>query len=302
MNESFSQPVKCLALAIHPHYHRAEEALALIDQAAKKHGIEVVRFNNDGVLPENSSCRAIVSVGGDGTLLAAVHRTYPSDIPVWGVNVGHLGFLTTSGMDGIEPGMEALSRGAYAVERRSMIEADAFVGSETPVHTVALNDIVIHRDITKGQLTLNVDLNGRFLASYEGDGLIVATPTGSTAYALSAGGPILSPGLAALLLTPVCSPSLSARSLVFDDSSELAIRPKFISPGALVQITADGQPAALIKGGTDWQDINRDNRYKVIVRRSDRTAGLVRFQEVVFSDVLRDKLGWAGVSPLRRTT
>jgi NAD kinase len=179
MNKANSQSVTRLALAIHPHYHRAEEALSLIDGAAKRHGIEVLKFDGGNALPSNPSCQAVVSVGGDGTLLAAVHRAHPSDIPVWGINVGHLGFLTTSGLEEIESGMAALSKGEYLVERRSMIEADAYMPPEQQVHMVALNDIVIHRDITKGQLTIQAELDGRFLASYDGDGLIVATPTGS---------------------------------------------------------------------------------------------------------------------------
>jgi NAD+ kinase len=300
MTEPECRSVKRIALSIHPYYRRAEEALALIDSAASKFKIEIVRLEEDSG-PIEPSCQVAVSVGGDGTLLAAVHRAYPSDIPVWGINVGHLGFLTTSGLDGIEAGIECLASGKYVVERRSMLAAEAFKPDGSSVSMVALNDIVIHRDITTGQLGLEAELDGRFLVSYEGDGLIVATPTGSTAYGLSAGGPILSPALKAFLLTPICSHSLSARSLVYDDGSELIIRPLFISPGALCHATADGHAMLMMEGSSDWRELDYDDGYRVVIRRAEKTAGLVRFGEVVFSDVLRDKLGWAGVSPLRRT-
>jgi NAD+ kinase len=272
-----------------------------MSSTAARYGIDVAPLMEGIPIPCNPPCQVAVSVGGDGTLLAAVRRAYPADIPVWGINVGHLGFLTASGLDEIESGVEALSRGNYTVEHRSMIEAEVHVSSDQTVHMMALNDIVVVRDITAGQLSLEAELDGRFLASYDGDGLIVATPTGSTAYALSAGGPVLSPSLQALLLTPISPHSLSIRSLVFSDSSSLVIKPIFISPGAVARVTADGQLMLNMTGGTDWQDVNQGNGYSVAVRRAKRTAGLVRFHDVIFSDVLRDKLGWAGESPLRRT-
>jgi NAD+ kinase len=301
MIQSKLQPVSRIALVIHPQYQRAEEALRLIDEAAKRHGVAVVRVNGGEALPTDPPCQVVVSVGGDGTLLAAARRAYPADIPVWGINVGHLGFLTTSGLDTIDEGIESLAKGKYWVERRSMIDAEASGPSGKKVQMVALNDVVVHRDITSGQLSLEAELNGRHLANYDGDGLIVATPTGSTAYALAASGPILSPTLAALLLTPICSHSLSARSLVFDDTSVLTIRPRFLSPDAVAIVVADGQGMMRMEGGHDWRNLQQESGYSVVLRRAERTAGLVRFNEVVFSDVLRDKLGWAGVSPLKRT-
>lgn len=296
-----SVPVKRLAVLIHPHHLRAEEAIKKLDKAGKESGIEMIQLSSENEFFPENFCQAAVSIGGDGTLLAAVRFAFPRDIPVWGINVGHLGFLTTSGLDEIEFGIKSLARGEYSVERRAMIEADIRISAEQAIHTVALNDIVVHRDITSGQLALEAELDGRFLAIYEGDGLIAATPTGSTAYALSCGGPILFPAMSALLLTPICSHSLSARSLVFDDKSELCIKPKFLSPNAVVHVTADGQSAAKIVGPSDWHDIEIETQNIISIRRAAKTVGLVRFQDFVFSDVLRDKLGWAGTSPLRRT-
>jgi NAD+ kinase len=300
MTNPVSPPVKRLALTTHPHHTRAEEAVKLVSAAAKRHGIDVFYLHETDTHQSVADYQVAVSVGGDGTLLATVRTACPDDVPVWGINVGHLGFLTTSGLDEIESGIEALSRGDYSVEMRSMIDAEAHMMSGVTVKMTALNDIVIARDISTGQLALEVELDGRFLASYDGDGLIAATPTGSTAYALSAGGPVLSPSIKALLLTPISPHSLSIRSLVFADSSQLSIKPRYISPGAVLRILADGMSMLDMTGGRDWQDVDAGNGVNIVIRKSERTAGLVRFHDVIFSDVLRDKLGWAGESPLRR--
>jgi NAD+ kinase len=302
VDRPMSQPVRKAGIVIHPHYLRAREALDLVDLACKNHGIELYRVSEDPASCFPDSCQAIVSVGGDGTLLAAVHKAYPSDIPVWGVNVGRLGFLTASGLEEIESGIQALSKGEYTVEYRAMIEGEIRGPSMDPVHMIALNDIVIHRDISRGQVDIEVELDGHFLAMYEGDGLIVSTPTGSTAYALSAGGPILSPELQAILLTPICSHSLSARSLVVSDSRVLTIRPKWQSPGAMTHVTADGRTSFMMKGGMQWGNLEVDGGYTVLVYKSKMKAGLVRLHEVIFSEVLRDKLGWEGTCALTRTT
>ncbi len=284
---------------MHPQSRRAEEAVNTLKAAAKRHGIEVVHANEMPVESGDAPCDMVVSIGGDGTLLAAARQAYPAHLPAWGINVGRLGFLTTSGTDEIEAGIERIARGDYTVEQRALLEAKVTGGMAGEMDLVALNDIVLHRRSAAGLLTLDCELNGRFLQTYESDGLVVATPTGSTAYSLAAGGSILSPTLKAFIITPICPHSLSARSLVVDDSSVVVIKPRFEHPEDVITVTADGQTHSQLHAQRCTPKSGGDAGYAVTIRRAEENAGLVRFDEVIFSDVLRDKLGWAGGAPLR---
>jgi len=298
-----SAPIKRVGLTVHPMQDRAQDAVERLKKAAESNGIGIIELGHD---PENScsadskSCEAVVSIGGDGTLLAAVRWAYPSNVPVWGINVGDLGYLTTSGTDDIEELTGKLSRGEYWVEDRTMVEGIVNGGSK---RLLALNDIVVHRHVPGGGLMmLDVQLNGRFLATYEADGLIISTPTGSTGYNMSAGGSILSPDLKAFILTPICAHSFSARSLVVDDSSELIVRPRLKYENEVAFATADGQEIAeLVNCPTRDDDKAKEfcTNCEVVVKRGERPAGLIRFDEVFFSDVLRDKLSWAESAPKR---
>jgi NAD+ kinase len=327
MSARSAVPVTRLAVLAHPQQSYAEAALARLRESAARRRIEIVELQESPGALSDRPCQVVVSVGGDGTLLAAVRHAYPADIPVWGVNVGQLGFLTTSGIDEIEAHVGRLAEGRYWVESRAMIEAVIECGKGFETRLVALNDIVVHRQVPGGGLMmLDCELDDRFLATYEADGLIVSTPTGSTGYTLSAGGSILSPTLPAFIITPICAHSFSSRSLVVDDSSVLVVRPRLKSEGEVAFATADGQAVATLSncavrtvergdssmirstGGSAGASPSRPHRgedgpdfCKVILRKAGRSAGLVRFDEVFFSDVLRDKLGWAEGAPGNRT-
>lgn len=294
MNSANSKPVNCLGLAVHPKALRASDALDSLSRACDKNGIELYPIGDKQILDANSRCDAVASVGGDGTLLSALHRAYPANIPIWGINVGHLGFLTTSGISEIEDGVSRLKKGEYQIEYRAMISAEIRNSKEISSGLVALNDIVLQRKSTSGIAIFDAELDGRYLASYEVDGLIIATPTGSTAYSLSAGGSILSPTLKAFMVTPICAHSLSARPLVFPDSSVLKITPRFDDFNETILVLIDGRETARLSPDTG-------KSHSVVFGKAPRDAGLLRFGEVVFSDVLRDKLGWAGGSPLGKT-
>lgn len=288
------KPVKTLGLAVHPSSPFSDDAVKALRAAANARGIELLPLDDGNTPGSGDACEIVASVGGDGTLLAAARRACPQGIPVWGINIGHLGYLTTSGTDEIDAGMEKLAKGKYTVEPRTMLAAEVRGVLDGESHLIALNDIVIHRKAIAGIIALDAELNGRYLQTYEGDGLVIATPTGSTAYSMSAAGSILSPTLRAFILTPICPHSLSARSLVVDDTSEVLIRPRFEHPDDLITVIADGQTASVIHAPD-----GRSAESAVIIKRSDQDAGLVRFEDVVFSDVLRDKLGWAGGAALR---
>lgn len=295
-------PVTRVGLDVHPFRELAAEAVDRFRHAAENHGIEIADLDKSPHDLDNPPCQAVVSIGGDGTLLAAVRSAYPSNIPVWGINVGDLGYLTTSTTDEIEAGVGHLAKGEYFIETRTMIEAavKGKTGGETRL--VALNDIVVHRRVPGGGLMiLDAELDGRFLATYECDGLIISTPTGSTGYNISAGGSILSPTLPAFIITSICAHSFSARSLVVDDSSILVIRPILKMPGEVAFATADGQEIAELVDCPVRSSKKTTDGCTITVRRAERPAGLVRFDEVFFSDVLRDKLRWAEGTSHNRT-
>ncbi|MCX6646983.1 MAG: NAD(+)/NADH kinase, partial [bacterium] len=232
--------------------------------------------------------------GGDGTLLAAIRSAYPNNIPVWGINVGDLGYLTISSVDEIGKCIKLLAKGEYWVEPRAMIEAVISDRNGQQKSLIAFNDIVVHRQVPGGNLiVLNVQLDGHFLGAYEADGLIFATPTGSTAYNLSAGGSILSPNVAAFIITPICAHSFSARSLVIDDSRILVVNPMIKMPGDVILVTADGQEIASLENCRFHGDQTDKKGCEVVIRKADQSTGLIRFEDIFFFDVLRDKLGWA---------
>ena len=152
-------------------------------------------------------------------------------------------------------------------------------------------------------MALDAELDGRFLATYEADGLIISTPTGSTGYNMSAGGSILSPTLKALIITPICAHSFSARSLVIDDGSVLVVRPRLKMVGEIAFALADGQEIAELVNCAvrrHYDPENYEDYCMVTIKRSECNAGLIRFDEVFFSDVLRDKLGWAEAAPEKK--
>jgi NAD+ kinase len=295
-------PVKKCGLLLHPHQETAVKALETMRRAADSHGIETIELDRSDVsFDKSAGCQVIISVGGDGTLLAAVRFAYPADIPVWGINVGQLGYLTTSTIDEIESHVSRLAKGDYWIENRSMIEGIVTRADGKDVELVALNDIVVHRNVPGGGLmALDCELDGRFLATYEADGLIISTPTGSTGYNLSAGGSILSTTLPAFEITPICAHSFSARSLIIDDSSVLVVRPRLKAEGEVAYATADGQEVAELANCPVRTKPVKDDSCRVTLKRAERPIGLVRFDEVVFFGILRDKLGWADAAPPNR--
>lgn len=293
MCTSNSKPVKKLGLAVHPIHQMVDEAVNKLEAACEKLGIGLVPVDGDSDLAR-LHCDAIASVGGDGTLLGAVRLAMQVDIPVWGINVGHLGYLTTCGIDRIESGMERLMKGEYTVDQRATLEASGENHDGTKMNLIALNDIVVRRTSGTGLLILDSRLDDRFLSTFECDGLIVSTPTGSTAYSLSAGGSILSPDLQAFIITPICSHSLSSRSLVVDDESVLSVHPRFNVPGRVVHVIADGQVEAKLSNPYEQPDTCSSDACRIIIKKSKQKACLIRFGELFFSDVLREKLGWAG--------
>jgi NAD+ kinase len=218
----------------------------------------------------------------DGTMLRMVRETHGSGTPILGVNMGRLGFLTAVSSKDIAAGLEKLWRNDFVIETRPLMEASGQCQGR-PIRMSALNDIVISRGAVSRLIELEVSVNDKALTCYRGDGLIVSSPTGSTAYSLSAGGPIINPGAEVFAITPICAHALSNRAVIISLSS--VVKVKLLSEGMETIIAADGQIQADLAG----RDI-------VTIRRSRRMARLLLPGETSFFETIRQKLHWRGSS------
>src|SRR5688572_19688806 len=222
---------------------------------------------------------AIVVLGGDGTLLAASHLL-DRPVPVLGVNFGHLGFLTEITLPELYPTLEGVLDGTYRYEERRMLRAVVRSPQQEDSIGDVLNDIVVTKAALSRIIELDVTVDGVFVSAFRADGLIVSSPTGSTAYNLAAGGPILHPALPAVVLTPICPHMLTTRPLVVSDDAKIGVHRR-AGGGGEVHITFDGQRGFALR---------RDD--VVEVTRSPRTIRLVRAPNREFFEVLRTKLKW----------
>ena len=230
---------------------------------------------------------ALVVLGGDGTLLSASHLL-EKPVPVLGVNFGSLGFLTEITVPELYPALEGVLRGAYRFEERRMLRATVTRQDEPEVLGDVLNDVVITKAALSRIIELEVTVDGLFVTSFRADGLIVSSPTGSTAYNLAAGGPILHPALSAVVLTPICPHTLSNRPLVVGDESVVEVRLRAAREGD-VHITFDGQRGFPL-ARTD----------AVTITRSPRSLRLVKAPDRDYFEVLRTKLKWGQSTGRRR--
>ncbi|KLU61376.1 NAD kinase [Peptococcaceae bacterium CEB3] len=217
----------------------------------------------------------VISLGGDGTLLEAARAMAAPGIPVLGVNLGRLGFLCEIEKEEIFPALTKVLAGEYKLQRRLMLNAVAETAGKTVQYTV-LNDVVFARDQNCGLVTLQANLAGEPSVSYPADGMIIATPTGSTAYSLSAGGPIVSPEVEAILLTPLAAHSLSARPMILSCDEEIEI---LMARGEKCRVTFDGQEELYLHPGE-----------RVKVQRSPLRGLLIRLGRRSFPAVVREKL------------
>jgi NAD+ kinase len=218
--------------------------------------------------------------GGDGTMLHTARQIAGSRTPMLGVNIGGLGFLTAVPSDQLADALKLVWRGEFKFEDRALIEADG-VGRGKKIHAAALNDIVVSRGAISRLIALDVSVNGEPITRYRCDGLIVSSPTGSTAYSLAAGGAIVLPTAEVFVLTPICPHALSNRSIILPLSSTITV--KAITTVATAYLNADGQ----IVGELDEGD-------EVTIRRSQSTARLVHLKNSSFLEALRRKLHWRG--------
>ena len=221
----------------------------------------------------------VIVLGGDGTLLSTARHVYPRKVPILGVNFGGLGFLTDLSVEDMFPALERVLAGRYRSETRIMLKVSVLDrNGKTRERRYAMNDLVIH-EAGHRILTFLPKLDSTEMGEVKADGLIVATPTGSTAYSLSAGGPILAPTLRALIATPICPHILSMRPIVYPSDQTMMIR--FPPSDARIHIVADGQ-----------EDLRLQPEESVRIRRAEATIEFLLTQDVTFYDVLRAKLKW----------
>ena len=223
----------------------------------------------------------ILVLGGDGTLLRAARELADRRIPFLGINMGHLGYLAEIEEQNVRSALERLIADEYTIEERMMLSGSVYVNGEEVEQDVALNDIVLNRSGNLRVVDYEVYVNGQYLNSFTADGIIVSTPTGSTGYSLSAGGPIISPTATMLMLTPICPHTLNSRSIVFSGNDRIRIR---IGEGRRsgrdeACVTFDGDTCVQMKTG-DHVDI----------RKSAEVTRIMKINQVSFLEVLRNKL------------
>lgn len=235
-------------------------------------------------LARDTPLDALVSLGGDGTLLRAARLLGGRPVPVLGVNLGRLGFLTSCGADGLEQGIRRLASGDYRVEPRMTLAATAVDRDGVVRHAWrSLNDVVLHKGGFARVVRFAAWVDEEPVGTFAADGVVVCTPTGSTAYSLSAGGPVVVPTVESMVLTPVSPHTLAIRPLVIPPDAEVRVVGED-GPEHLL-VTIDGQVGARFTGAE-----------ALVVRRSPDPVLIVRFGEGAFFDRLRRKMGWGGLS------
>lgn len=236
-------------------------------------------FTDVSQLPEDVDC--IIVLGGDGTLLRAARDVVDRQIPLCGINLGNMGYLAEIDVHSIYPALDCLLKDEYEVEKRMMLTGSIIRDDEVLERNIALNDVVISRKGATRVGHFNICVNGEFLNAYEADGVIISTPTGSTGYSLSAGGPIISPSASMLLVTLLAAHTLNSRSIVFSDKDKITIEIGKRGGGEEEQSIASYDGARLI-------DLVTGDR--IIIEKSKKDTRIVKISNISFLEVLRNKM------------
>ena len=250
---------------------------------------ELAHSPGDKRLEENTALDVLLTLGGDGTLLRGARMFGSNEVPILGVNMGRLGFLTCCPAEQLETSLMRFARGDYTVEPRMALRAAVITpGRRERAWWLALNDVAIHKGGFARVVSLRVMADDELIASYAADGLVISTPTGSTAYSLSAGGPVVVPTLETLLVTPVSAHTLAIRPVVLAPTSRVSVHVEGAPDGLMV--TVDGQ------SGTQFLEGEM-----LTVSKAPHPIRIVRFPGSTFFATLREKLGWGGIPDRDRT-
>ncbi|MDI6874153.1 NAD(+)/NADH kinase [Candidatus Solincola sp.] len=275
-------------VGIMPHIYKEEtlRAAGELRRWLEKMGLEVRMLREDAEASGCPDCGLeegdflrdldlVISLGGDGAMLRASSFAYRADAPVVGVNLGKKGFLTALEMEGMYPGLEEVLRGRYLLQERMLLECWIREGcGGRPLY--ALNEVVVGKRELQRMIRLEVEINGNYFHYYSGDGVIFSTPTGSTAYSLSAGGPIVEPTLECIILTPICSHSLVDRSVIISPQSEIEVlaRREKVMPS----ISVDGR-----------EEVELPHGGKVLIRKAPRRLKMIKKAGYSFYSLLLEK-------------
>lgn len=273
-----------IALFPNEQFKRSLELATGIREFLEKHKITVVaedeKADSIGAKPlskvDPKEIKFLIVMGGDGTILRISHRFSHLDAPILGINLGHLGFMADVPVADIYPSLTDLLNGAFSIDNRLVLE-----GTDGKKVLRSVNDIVIHRATNHSLVELAISVDGVYVNTFVADGIIIATPNGSTAYSLAAGGPILSPDLDALVITPICPHTISNRPLVLSTNRQIEI--KYVSKYDPVEIRADGLDSHLLSTGSIFK-----------VKKSGQSFKLVNLFRHEYFSTLRKKLGWSG--------
>jgi NAD+ kinase len=277
-----------VGVAGHARHADMRTILAELQRVAERHGAEIfieehlAPFAPGAGLMDTASMDVLVTLGGDGTLLRGARMLDGRNTPLLGINLGRLGFLTSAARSELHDAMTSLFDGEFWLDVRSTLDvrvADAAGPATGPFH--ALNDVVLHKGGLARviRLAVHVGPEQHEVGTYTADGIILSTPTGSTAYSLSAGGPIVVPTMECIIATPICPHTLVVRPLVLPADTTITVTP--LAGADEVVLTVDGQDGAELQAGD-----------QVVVRRSDRSVSIIRFADQNFFATLRRKLHW----------
>lgn len=272
-------PLRVLSVFRKRSSPEADRAAEDLRRWARARGVRVLEDGRFGRAPEPADL--VVVLGGDGTLLAAVRALGGREIPILGVNIGFLGFLTEIPVAELFSTLERIREEGWTVDPRTTLEGEVVRQGRVVQRFRVLNDVVFNKGALARISDLEVRVDGAYLTNYRGDGLIVATPTGSTAYSLSAGGPIVQPQVPALVLSPICPHTLTQRPILLPDTCRVEVR--LASKNGEVFLTLDGQ---------EGMELDEGDRVRV-VRGASRVL-LVRSAERDYYRVVRTKLMWGG--------
>ncbi|MFA5537206.1 MAG: NAD(+)/NADH kinase [Bacillota bacterium] len=268
-----------IGIIINPNKTKAQWVASEVKNWAEKNGIQIVLMQaaNELSLKEELRLNYVLVLGGDGTLLQAARKLAPLGVPILGINLGNLGFLTAIELSELQEGLRALANNEVDIEERMMLEARVIRNNLKTDQFLALNDVVISKGSFARMIRIGMKVSNQVVGTLPCDGLIVSSPTGSTAYCLSAGGPIVSPELEAMILTPICPHNLYSRPIVVSPTEVVQIH--LVTQGVEAMLTVDGQ-----------HGIHLGNEDVVEVKRSKFRVRLIQLKGRNFFEILRYKM------------
>jgi NAD+ kinase len=289
------ESIRRVGVVVKPNHAEALQTTCRLVEWLTAHGIELVATPDLGrerieaetgcpveIVPPDrlaASVDLIVVLGGDGTMIATSRMMGDYDVPVLGINYGTLGYLAEFRVEELIPALESLLTGDYRIDTRVRVAVDLYRSGEMLMHQRALNDVVINKSALARIIEIEARMNGMLISGFRADGLIVSTPTGSTAYNLSAGGPVVYPSMNALVIAPICPFTLSDRPIVVPDDCLIELRLR--TPNEEVVLTLDGQFGLPIQ-----------TEDRILIRKSMTTFKIVQPLNRNYFEVLREKLRW----------